>query len=768
MIETSEKYKEFVYSQVYARHFLPEIVLKVIDAAAREGSHYEAADQAFMSNLSQLKDENQTGDFRYGTLADFQFLLGGSKLVLPDNNITGQFGFCCESMSDENGNFAEPVALTCTYLSKLTAVGRTLVFDTNYDAVPKDIDIEYYATGVLVHTTQIRDNTSHIVTTGDGVENFDKVIIKFLSTSIPYRRIHLPEDIPGIYFTYGADEVVSVNVNQSINIFNKDITVGEVVFQVENSKKTLDILNPTGFEQYLRQYQQVEINFNMVFPDDSIEKVPIGSLTLTEWKSQKGALTAQFTARDSLDKLTIDEYIKGTFPAGPISLYEYAEAVIKDAGFTDYKIDTQFLNIYTTAPLPIGTHKELLRLIAQAGQGIVLPTTAGGLRLKYISPLVVANNQLLNPCFDNDFTNWTHTGFTLDAAYLYTGKQAVKSNTGSLSQTFTSYAGHKLFIRFYAYTVEAVTEGSLVAKLNEQQLGADLRDANLRTEYWNAVATIAEAQAGTNTFALVCDGMQLYLDAFQILDLTTIYGAGKEPDIDWCLKNIRFFTSMLSIPKVSGPAPVTYLDYEILEDTPEITTIKPVKAVETYIYDYTTDEETSEIYKGQRYVSGTETFSIKFNKPAKECKITLKSVDAGAAEPKLVKSTLYAQAAEMTVTAVGNIEILVEGKEVTVESSTLRIDSSIDPSLVPDSQVETIDNKLITNKTVAEDVIAFNSYWYNSRYTYNFDWRQNPAIELYDPVQVHDDFDRNNTILITERNIDYLDGTLSGSSKGVC
>ena len=36
MIETSEKYKEFVYSQVYARHFLPEIVLKVIDAAARK------------------------------------------------------------------------------------------------------------------------------------------------------------------------------------------------------------------------------------------------------------------------------------------------------------------------------------------------------------------------------------------------------------------------------------------------------------------------------------------------------------------------------------------------------------------------------------------------------------------------------------------------------------------------------------------------------------------------------------------------------------
>lgn len=768
MLETSKRYKEFVYSQVYARRFLPEIVLKVIDAAARDSSGYTASSQAFMSNLAQLKDENQSGDFVYGTLADYQFLLNGAKLIMPDDGISGQFGFCSEAMSDANGVFENPVLLTCTYKSKITTVGRTLIFDSNYDSVPKDLDIEYYATGTLIKTVQIRDNDSYVLTSGEGIENFDKVVFRFLSTNKPYRRIHMPEDIPGIYFTYGENEVVSVDVNQSINIFNTDLTVGEVVFQVENAKKTLDILNPTGFERYLRQYQQVDVNFNMVFPDDTVEKVPIGMLTLTEWKSQKGALTAQFTARDSLDKLTIDEYIKGTFPSGPISLYEYAKAVIEDAGFTQYTIDTQFLNIYTTAPLPVGSHKELLRLIAQAGQGIVLPTTAGGIHLKYISPLVVANNQLRNACFDDDFNNWVQSGFTLDSTYLYTGKQAAKTGTGSLAQTFTSYAGHKLFIRFYVYTTEQITSGNLHAELNGDSISANLAEANLRVSYWNPVATVVEAAAGDNTLQLVCDSVAVFVDAFQILDLTTIYGPGNEPDVNWCSKNIRFFTSMLSIPKVSGPTPVDDLDYNILEDVPEITTIKPVKAVETTIYDYSTAAEETEIYKGQRYVSGTETFSIKFNKPAKECKITLKSVDAGAAEPKLVKSTLYAQAAELTVTAVGNVEILVEGKEVTVESSTLRIDSSIDPSLVPDSQVETVDNKLITSKTVAEDVIAFNSYWYNSRYTYNFDWRQNPAIELYDPVRVHDDFDRNNTILITERNIDYLDGTLSGSSKGVC
>ena len=44
MLETSARYKEFVYARDYARHFLPEIILKIIDVAARGLGAYVASD----------------------------------------------------------------------------------------------------------------------------------------------------------------------------------------------------------------------------------------------------------------------------------------------------------------------------------------------------------------------------------------------------------------------------------------------------------------------------------------------------------------------------------------------------------------------------------------------------------------------------------------------------------------------------------------------------------------------------------------------------
>lgn len=768
MIETSARYKEFVYSADYARHFLPEIILKVIDTAARDLGSYSANTEAFYSKLPQLIDENFDGTFTFGTLEDFQFLLNGTKNIMR-RNITGQFGFCAESMSNEEGIFDTPVVLTCKYSNKVTTIGRTLIFDTNYDSVPAHIKLEYYSTGLLIHTNEITDNASYIVTIADGVDAYDEVIISFYSTTHPFRRVHLVEDIPGIYFSYGENEVVSVDVNQSISIFSNEILAGEVIFQVENAKKTLDILNPEGFEKYLRQRQPVEINFVMVFPDNSIERVPIGLLTLTEWKSQKGALTAQFTARDGIASLSMTEYIKGTFPRTPISLYEYAEQVILDAGIEDYRIDSEFMNIYTTAPLPIGYHKELLRLIAQAGQGVVVPTTGGGVHVRFISPLVVSINQVKNPAFDNDFTNWTQTGFTLTSKYIYTSKQSALSGTGELKQTIDVIEGNKYFIRLFVYTDTAISSGSFIVYANNTAISANLADANLRVNAWNTIATVWEADSNKLELRIECESCALYVDAFQALNLTTMYGIGNEPDANWCIQNIRYFDSSLSVPGRKRAAAVDELTYGIIFDAPEITTIEPAASVETNIYSYDTEAEVSEIYKGQRYVSGTETFSIKFNKPAKDYTIKLSYVDAGASgTPTLVDSKQYAQAAELRVTAVGNVQILVEGKAVMVDTSTLKVDSSMDKSLLAAAKGQTIDNKLITSKSVAEDVTSFAIYWYNGRYSYNFDWRQNPAVQLYDPVIVHDDFERNNTVLITERNIDYNDGVLSGSSRGVC
>ena len=121
----------------------------------------------------------------------------------------------------------------------------------------------------------------------------------------------------------------------------------------------------------------------------------------------------------------------------------------------------------------------------------------------------------------------------------------------------------------------------------------------------------------------------------------------------------------------------------------------------------------------------------------------------------------------LKVRATGNVQIIVTGKKVTQSTSTYRVDADIEPSLVADAIAKSIDNELITYRAIAENVTSFATYWYGRRYRYDFDWRQNPAVELLDTITVHDDFDRNNGVYITDRELEYNNGVLSGNSKGV-
>lgn len=773
MYPTTARYKDMVYSVDYARHFVPEVILKVIDTLAKEQARYTANSSAFFTDFKQLTDDNTVGMFRYGTLEDFQFLLDGSKYLMPSRELTNvQLGFSSEAMTDASGMFSTPVELNCAYDTIVRTVGRTLQFDTSYDAVPKDFDLVYSNQGTELKTVKVTNNVDYMVISAVGVEDYDMLTIRVYSMTKPYRRVHIVEDVPGIYFVYGRNEIISINANISVDLFMRDLITGEIDFQVENAKKTLDILNPEGFEQYLKKRQPVEINLIMIFPDGSQEKVPLGNMLLTDWKSQKGALTASFTARDCTDKLAQDEYVKGTIPATPVALSECAETVLKDAGITEYEIDTQFTNIYTTAPLPIGTHKELLRLIAQAGQGAVIPTVTGGIHLKYISPLLTATNNIKNANFDNGFDNWQQVNCSLDTSQLFHGKQSVLVPVGgSIAQTVSVASGHKIYYRVYLWTAERLSTGTATITINDEVIGVDLVNANIPPNTWSMFSVIVDSTESSN-LKFSNDASTFNVDSFMAIDLTLTYGEGNEPDKKWCDSNIRFFTATLNIPRVSGPAPVDVLDNSILIESPEIALATAYKSVETNIYSYIAATENSDVYDGQRYIAGTEEFIVKFNHPAKDCTVTVTALTesgepASSNTATLVSSELYAQAAKLKVTAAGNVQIQVSGREIKVQSTSYKIDNVADVNLVAEAKAQVIDNKLITNKTTAEDVAGYAAYWYNKRYDYNFDWRQNPAIQVLDTVVVQDDFNKNNPVLLLEQNIDYTDGVLGGSSKGV-
>lgn len=783
MIKTTENYKKFVYNkppyEKDARHFLPEALIKIIDVAARESSSYAASSEAFYSNISQLLDDNSTHERAWGTLEDYQFLLDGAAQIMPDDPAEmadQQNGFVSEAMSDANGNI--DVTITCSYSQQVSTVGRTLLFDPSYDSVPYTLSITYYRTGTAIVQANIDGNNAYIWTSNTAASRYDKVVIHITKTSKPYRRIHLLEDIPGVYVTYSDKDVVSLNVTQSVDIFSEELIVGEIDLTIQNITKQLDILNTAGFERYLQRRQPIQIKLSLVFPDNSVEQVLVADWELSTWKSNKGALDATFTIRDPIDKLASGEYVKGTLPSSFENFYKLAEDVLKDAGVTNYTIDTELKNIYTKACLPIAEHKELLRMIAQASQSVVLPKADGGIHLKYISPLVYGYNIVTDGMFNKEDT-WQLTNASLSTDFLLTGSNSLKlgAPTASATQTISNLtSGHTFYGRFYALPTEELTNktGEAGLYIDGVRRTADIKAANLGVEEWTLLSCrfVHSSTSMTVSIQSTLPADILYVDGVMLCDLTAIYGAGNEPSREWCDSNIRFIADTMLIPRVKDPAPVDDLTYNILTDAPEIETSEAVKSVETSIYSYDAASEVSEVYKGVRIINGTEEFTIKFNSIAADCTIeaTLVNDDGEAATTgtvTVISQNIYSRAAVLKVRATGNVQILVKGKKVNQSISTYKVDADLDPSLVNDAVAKTIDNQLITYKAVAENVTSYAVYWHGRRYRYDFDWRQNPAIELLDTVTVHDDFERNNSIYLTDRELEYNNGVLSGNAKGV-
>lgn len=219
MRDVSSAYKLAVYNRgeygLYARHFLPYAMLKIIDTAAVGAGTYIANDSSFYSRLSELDDEVFETTRLWGTLEDFQFLLSSPAVLMHTASAvqsdTAQQGWVTEVMSDAAGLFSDlQPQLICRYQTQVSTVGRTLIFNNMYDRVPKDISLQYYRTGSLLATETIENNTSALVTTATAVTRYDEVRITILSTTRPYSRVHLLEDVPGVILEYDGDDIVSL------------------------------------------------------------------------------------------------------------------------------------------------------------------------------------------------------------------------------------------------------------------------------------------------------------------------------------------------------------------------------------------------------------------------------------------------------------------------------------------------------------------------------------------------------------------------------
>lgn len=362
---SSEGYKKAISNTV--RETKAEIQFDFIDTTAKAETIPNFSAQAVFSKGNQILNDNTKKSIKIATLEKEFWKLDGTFMNLGYKDITSEeIGFVSDVISNDRGMFETPPIITFNFSTIHSSIGLTLFFDDLTNNYAKKMRIKFYNNDTVL-SNQIVENTKIRYTYSNKVENYNKVEIEFLETSLPYRRIRLIDIIFGIIQIYDDEQIVNCNLTREFNPFSENIPSHEMTFEIDNLSKEFNLINPSGIYAYLQKRQLVTVRIGVVLENKTIEFIEMGKYYLNEWETKN--LTVTLKAKDILSFLEELTYSNSEVQSKTLS--EFAIEILNSVGITEYVIDASMNNITASTSIPETTVKELLKQLAIAGNCVL-------------------------------------------------------------------------------------------------------------------------------------------------------------------------------------------------------------------------------------------------------------------------------------------------------------------------------------------------------------------------------------------------------------
>lgn len=494
------------------RHVLARVVIDYagpfIDAAVT----ITASEQANVSHPEQTADGVEQVPCRWACL-DGSWVLDGSYHLAPLESDLAmyQVGWWGSQLAGEGGAFSAPYpALTVTFLPRPIHSLR-VVGDSAYGEYPVDFTIRLYDGGdTLLHERQVTGNTQLAwgETLSSPVTGVAKMVLEVSRWSHPGRQVKIAEFYTSVQETYESGQFLSLKLLEEREITQGSLPVGnisanEITITLANEGRKFD---PENTQSPL--YGALKPNRRIrAWLGTGDEWVPLGTFWSVDWDVPDDSVEATARARDRLELLR-----KGTYQSAVaqqnVSLYSLAEQVLQDAGLQpeEYAIDTALQSIVVPwAWFNPTTHREALRVIAEAGLAVVFCDRDGVVRVqRYASGLGSAPCLAIGP--DNYFVVRTPSRqdqvaneIVVDTQPLQPAAQAQEVYRSNSPATVP--AGGSVTVRVY-YNQPPVIEAS--ASLDSPPSGVSITS----TTYfgWGAEVTVANTGQSDAQVTIVVTG----------------------------------------------------------------------------------------------------------------------------------------------------------------------------------------------------------------------------------------------------------------------
>lgn len=333
-----------------------DITFKLIDTeAAGEATPTSSGAESF-SRLRELLDGLAASPGKIMTMEDDLVVTDGTWGVMPDGM---EAPWWSTALSDGDGAFDQPPTLTMTLSSLASSVGFSLTFDEPAGCWPSMVRITAYK-----DTKQLDRRTftvtGPLLTADMPVDGYNKVVVEFLSTPAPYRRIKLYAFLFGIIQRFDRGTVVTATLSTGCSAACESIPSAELTFTFDNRARRYNLINPKGIYKFLQDGQVIETGVSI-----DGERVPTGEYYFTKSEAQDGAMSAKITANDRVYAWDREKYNAGS--TGTWTLGTALRAVL--GASTAFSFGPGLEARSVGKAIPVGTSKrEAVRLLCQAAR----------------------------------------------------------------------------------------------------------------------------------------------------------------------------------------------------------------------------------------------------------------------------------------------------------------------------------------------------------------------------------------------------------------
>lgn len=328
------------------------VLVKYTDIAlgAKEAFDIRTDEKLSASNIDLIKTEGAMFK-RYDIPFELNsMILDGQTEFLPENDIA-DIGFISEQISDESGNFAEPIIFELNSNETFTSAGLILRFDEIKNIFATHINIKWYNGDMLLADEDFYPTSANYFC-NKKVEFFNKIIISFYSLSVPYNSLIINHIEYGLKVEFSANELKSAKIIQEIDPISTSVPINLFDFIIDSKK-------------------DIEFSFQTKQPIEVIFNGETKALTFVKNAKRKSKTIWDIKSEDYIGLMdTI--YFKGGIYTNKNAIELISE--IFEVAKVPYSISSGFEHISVTGYIPYTTCREALMQVIFA-MGAVVDTS---------------------------------------------------------------------------------------------------------------------------------------------------------------------------------------------------------------------------------------------------------------------------------------------------------------------------------------------------------------------------------------------------------